>query len=129
MIRLAKVAPVCSWCQQKSKDFWIRSSITVPKTLQPIPMPEWAVKTQTQRIRTSDCGLEAETSGTVTDLLDFRICHIGESEQEIRGRLFVLDRDVAIAFQPAVGAADDGRRRIVAVVGVAVAHAASKVDQ
>ena len=73
--------------------------------------------------------LQAKASGAMTDLLDFRICHVGESEQEIRGRLFVVDRDVAIAFQPTIGAADDGRRRIVAVMGVAVAHAASKVDK
>src|SRR5262245_19154714 len=34
-----------------------------------------------------------------------------------------------IPFQTAVGAADDCSGRIVAIVGVAVAHAASKVDQ
>src|SRR5688572_28757992 len=36
---------------------------------------------------------------------------------------------MAIAFQLAVGAADYRNRRVVAVVSVAIAHAASEVDQ
>ncbi len=72
--------------------------------------------------------LQTETSGAVADLLQFGICQIRQGEQQIRGRLFVFDRDVAIAFQPAVGAADHGGRSIVPIMGIAVAHAAAEVN-
>src|SRR5437773_2620266 len=72
--------------------------------------------------------LEAETSCAVAELLDFRVCQVGESKKEIRRGLFVFDRDVTIAFEPAVRPAEHNCRGIVAIVGVAVAHTGSEVD-
>ena len=73
--------------------------------------------------------LQTQTPGAVTDLLEFRVRHIGECEQEVGGGFFVFDRDVSIPLEPAVGAADDRRGRIVPVMGVAVAHTAAEVNQ
>ena len=42
--------------------------------------------------------LQAQASGAVTDLIDFRICEVCKSKKQVRGRFFVFDRDVAIPF-------------------------------
>src|SRR5688500_3744343 len=72
---------------------------------------------------------EAETSRAVTDLLDLRIGEVGQSEQEIGGRFLLVDGNVAVALQPSVGPTHQQNRWIVAVVGVAVAHAAAEIDR
>src|SRR5262245_4851319 len=51
--------------------------------------------------------LETQTSRAHTDLLHFSTSQIAESEQKIRGGLFVFHGDVAIAFQPPVRAAKE----------------------
>ena len=50
-------------------------------------------------------------------------------EQQIRGRLVLLRRDVPIALQATVRAADQDRRRVVPIVLVAIAHPTAPVEQ
>src|SRR5438552_2435151 len=85
--------------------------------------------TPSRDARSLTSSVEAEPSGAVTDLLDFGVCHVREREKKIRGGLFVFDRDVPVAFQSAVGSADDCGGRSIAVMSIAIAHTAAEVDE
>ena len=50
-------------------------------------------------------------------------------EKQVGCRLLVFDDDVTVALETAVGPAHQEHGRIVAIVRVAVAHAAAEVDQ
>ena len=73
--------------------------------------------------------LQAQTSGAVTKLFDFGVSQVGKRQQQVRGGFFVFHRNVAIALQPPVRAAQNGCGRVVPVVSITVAHAATEVDE
>ena len=72
--------------------------------------------------------LEIHSSRARAELVDFGAGEMRHRQQQVRRRLFFRD-DVAVAFQAAVRAADQHRRRVAAIVQVAVAHAAAPVEQ
>src|SRR2546427_4674411 len=78
--------------------------------------------------RTSKKKLEGKAPGAGADPFDLRVSHVGEREQQVRGRLLVLNRDVTIAAQAAIRSAQQNRRRVVPVVRVSIAHAGTPVD-
>src|SRR6185295_4228822 len=68
--------------------------------------------------------LELHAPRTRAELLDLDAANVRQRQQQVRGWL-LLGLDVPIAFEPSVRAADDHRRRVAAIVRVAVAHAAA----
>src|SRR5262245_49114851 len=100
-----------------------------PRLIRPDPNPRLpAVVRFFRRSAAGTAQLQTQPSGAQTDLLHFSTSQIAESEQKISGGLFVFDCNVTIAFQPAVCASEQEGRSVVAIVRVAIAHAASKVD-
>src|SRR5437867_8114293 len=85
-------------------------------------------RNRTLKNRIVTCHLQSQTSGTWTDLFHFSVRQIRQREEQICGGLLVFDRDVAIAAQTAVRPADQDRRGVIAIVHVAVAHSAAKIN-
>src|SRR2546425_13107475 len=72
-------------------------------------------------------GLERKAARAGAELIDLRTIELGDPEQQV-GRRFLLGRDVPIAFQLAMRAADQQCRRVSTVMGITVASAAAEID-
>src|SRR6188508_2757545 len=72
--------------------------------------------------------VQREPPGAGADRFHFGAGEIGKREQQVCRGLFRLSDDVAVALQLAVRSADEQRGRAVAIMRVAVAHAAAEIE-